>query len=93
VVGFRSYSLKVTPLIAVVIGEVALSQDEALSVDLTMFPESPTPTKVLFAKVTPARIFAVGEVALSQDEPLSVDLTMFPELPTPTKVLFPKVTP
>jgi len=75
------------------VGEVALSQDDPLSVDLTMFPELPTPTKVLFPKVTPLRVFAVGEVALSQDEALSVDLTMFPELPTPTKVLFPMVTP
>ena len=47
-VGFRIYSLKVTPLIPVAIGEVALSQDEALSVDLTMFPELPTATNVLF---------------------------------------------
>jgi len=53
VVGFRSYSLKVTPLISVVIGEVTLSKDEPLSVDLTMFPEAPTPTKVLFPNTTP----------------------------------------
>ena len=58
-----------------------------------MFPEAPTPTKVLFPKVTPLRLFAVGEVTLSKDEPLSVDLTMFPEKPTTRKVLFPKVTP
>ena len=83
-VGFRIYSLKVTPLRSVVIGEVALSQEEPLSVDLTMFPEAPTPTKVLFPNTTPKRAFEVGEVALSQDDPLSVDFTTVPELPTPT---------
>jgi hypothetical protein len=52
-----------------------------------MFPEKPTPTKVLFPKVTPLRLFAVGEVTLSKDEPLSVDLTMVPNVPTTTKTL------
>ena len=52
-VGFRIYSLKVTPLRSVVIGEVALSQEEPLSVDLTIFPEEPTPTKVLLPKDSP----------------------------------------
>ena len=52
-VGFRSYSLKVTPLRSVVIGEVALSKEVPLSVDLTIFPPEPTPTKVLFPKVIP----------------------------------------
>ena len=42
------------------VGEVALSQVVPLSVDLTMVPDSPTPTKVLFPKVTPERLFAVG---------------------------------
>jgi len=80
VVGFRSYSLKVTPLRSVVIGEVELSQDEPLSVDLRIFPLCPTATKVLFPNPTALRVFAVvGEVALSKDDPLSVDLTMFPE--------------
>ena len=78
-VGFRSYSLKVTPLISVVIGEVALSQDEPLSVDLTIFPELPAATKVFFPKVTPSRRSVIPEVALSQDEALSVDLTIFPD--------------
>ena len=68
----------------VVVGEVALSKDELLSDDLTMVPDSPTPTNVLFPKVSPLRLVTVGEVALSKDEPLSVDLTMFPEAPTPT---------
>ena len=75
------------------VGEVTLSQDEPLSVDLTMFPESPTPTNVLFPKVTPLRVFAVEEVALSQVVPLSVDRTIFPEEPTATNVLSPMVTP
>jgi hypothetical protein len=35
------------------VGEVALSKDEPLSVDLKMSPDKPTATKVLFAKVTP----------------------------------------
>ena len=52
-VGFRSYSLKVTPLRSVVIGEVELFQDEPLSVDLRIFPLCPTATKVLFPMVTP----------------------------------------
>ena len=65
---------------------VALSQDEPLSIDLTMFPEAPTPIKVLFPNVTALMLFPVGEVALSQDEPLSVDLTMFPEAPTATNI-------
>ena len=53
VIGFRSYSLKVTPFISVVIGSVALFQDEPLSVDLRITPEDPTATKALFPKVTP----------------------------------------
>ena len=92
-VGFRSYSLKVTPLISVVIVEVELFQDEPLSVDLRITPEDPTATKALFPKVTPLRWLEVPEVELFQDEPLSVDLTIFPLCPTATKVLFPKVTP
>ena len=66
------------------VGEVTLSKDDPLSVDLTMVPDRPTATKVLFPKVTPMRSFEVGEVAFSQDDPLSVDLTMVPEKPTAT---------
>ena len=73
-----------TPLRVFAVGEVTLSQEEPLSVDLTMFPESPTTKKTSFTKLTAKRRFAVGEVALSKDDPLSVDLTIFPELPTPT---------
>ena len=80
----NGYSSNVTPLRSFPVGEVTLSQDEPLSIDLTMFPEAPTPIKVLFPKVTALMLFPVGEVALSQDEPLSVDLTMFPEAPTAT---------
>ena len=92
-VGFRSYSLKVTPFRLSAVGEVTLSKDEPLSVDLTIFPPEPTPTKVLFPKVTPLSSVVIGEVTLSQFVPLSVDLTMFPDAPTATNVLFPKVTP
>ena len=81
-----------TPLSSYVVGEVTLSQDEPLSVDLTMFPEFPAATKVLFPKVNPFRFSPVGEVTLSKDDPLSVDLTMFPETSPATKISFPKVT-
>ena len=87
------YSEKVTPPSRFAVGEVALSKDEPLSVDLMMFPEIPTATKVLFPNSTPKRVLSVGEVALSQVVPLSVDLTMFPLLPAATKVLFPNPTP
>ena len=49
-----------------------------MSVDLTIVPEPPTATKVLFPNTTVLSSFAVGEVTLSKDEPLSVDLTMIP---------------
>jgi hypothetical protein len=75
------------------VGEVTLSKDDPLSVDLTMVPDRPTATKVLFPKVTSWSNFVVGEVTLSQDEPLSVDLIMVPLSPTPIKVLFAKMTP
>ena len=88
----NGYSENPTPKRLFEVGEVTLLKDEPLSVDLTMFPELPTATKVLFPKVTLWRYVAVGEVTLSQDEPLSVDLTML-VVPTPTKVSFPKVTP
>jgi len=39
VVGFRSYSLKVTPLRSVVIGELTKLKEVPLSVDLPVFPE------------------------------------------------------
>jgi hypothetical protein len=76
----------VTPQRLYAVGEVTLSKDDPLSVDLTMVPDRPTATKVLFAKVTPKRLFEVGEVALSQDDPLSVDLTMVPDRPTATNI-------
>ena len=50
-----------------------------------MFPNLPTPTKVLFPKVTAWRVIADGEVELFQDAPLSDDLTIFPYEPTATK--------
>ena len=56
------------------VGEVTLSKDDPLSVDLTMVPDRPTATKVLFPKVTSFNDFVVGEVTLSNDVPLSVDL-------------------
>ena len=46
-IGFRSYSLKVTPFRSVSIGEVTSLKEDPLSVDLTMFPELPTEMKVL----------------------------------------------
>ena len=93
-VGFRIYSLKVTPLRSVVIGEVELSQDEPSLVDLTVLPVEPTPTKVSFPKVTPLREYDNnGVFTLLKEVPLSVDLPVLPASLTPTKVLFPKVTP
>ena len=73
-----------TPKVVSVVREVTLSQVFPLSVDLTMFPEFPTATKVLFPNPIPLRTFTVGKVALSQVVPLSVDLTMFPDIPTTT---------
>ena len=75
-----------TPYRAFPVGEVALSKDEPLSVDLTMSPDIPPATKISFPKETPLRRFAVGDVALSKDDPLSVDLTIFPESPTPRNI-------
>jgi len=46
-VGIRVYSSNPTPYRYSVVPEVALSQVVPLSVDLTMFPEFPTETKVL----------------------------------------------
>ena len=80
----NGYSENPTPLRVFEVGEVTVLKDEPLSVDLTMVPELPTPTKVLFPKVTPQRVVEVGEVTLSKDDPLSVDLTMVPEIPTAT---------
>ena len=81
-----------TPLRSSDVGEVALSQFVP-SVDLTMVPDSPTATKVLFPNPAPQRLLPdPAEVALSKDAPLSSDLTIFP-LPTATKVLFLRVTP
>ena len=57
-----------------------------MSVDLIMFPELPTPNKVLFPKVIPQRLFKVEEVTFSQDKTLFFDLTMFAELPTPANI-------
>ena len=77
---------KVIPSRFLAVGEVVLSQVDPLSVDLTMFPASPTATKISLPKVTPHNRFAVGEVTLSKDDPLSVDLTIFPESPTPRNI-------
>ena len=43
----NGYSEKATAYIAFPVGEVALSQDDPLSVDLTIFPELPTATNSL----------------------------------------------
>ena len=75
---------KVNQFRLLAVGEVTLSKDDPLSVDLTMFPEIPPAAKISFPKVTPLRRFAVGEVALSKDEPLSVDLKMSPLSPVAT---------
>ena len=61
-----------------------------LSVDLTIFPEEFTATKVLFPNPTPLILPPIGEVTFSKDDPLSVDLTIFPELPVTTNTLEPE---
>ena len=59
-----------------------------------MFPEEPTPKKVLFPNPTPKRYTrGEGENREKKDDPLSFDTTMFPTGPTATKVLFPNPTP
>ena len=75
---------KVNPYRLLAVGEVTLSKDNPLSVDLNMFPETPPATKISFPKVTPLSLFAVGEVTLSKDDPLSVDLKMSPLPPVAT---------
>ena len=54
-----------------------------MSVDLTIFPLWPTPTKVLFPKATPLSWVESTEVTALKVDPLSIDLTIFPERPTP----------
>ena len=44
----KGYSLKVTPMRVVELTGVTAVKDEPLSVDLTMFPETPSATKILF---------------------------------------------
>jgi len=80
----NGYSENPTPQRKFEVGEVTVQKDDPLSVDLTMFPELPTATKVLFPKTTPHKLLPVREVALSQDDPLSVDLKIFPSPPTTT---------
>ena len=44
----KGYSLKVTPMRVVELTGATAVKDEPLSVDLTMFPETPSATKILF---------------------------------------------
>ena len=44
----KGYSLKVTPMRVVELTGVTALKDEPLSLDLTMFPETPSATKILF---------------------------------------------
>ena len=83
----NGYSEKATPYIVFPVGEVALSKDEPLSVDLTMFPEAPTATntpepdeEVVVSSVV---VVVVPEVLLSQEVP-SEEVRMVPESPTVT---------
>ena len=75
-VGFRSYSLKVTPLRLVSIGEVTLSKDEPLSVDLTMFPYFPTATKTLGAVVVVTAVTSAITGAFSSSSSLAQEKTV-----------------
>ena len=69
-----------TPPKYVSIGAVTLSQDEPLSVDLTIFPETPpVAIKVLFPNATSAKKAVVEpEVLLSQEVPLSDEVKRTP---------------
>ena len=67
--------------------EVRVVQDVPL-VDVSIVPDNPTATKVLFPKATPRRVFEVPEVRLVQVSP-SVDVSIVPLAPTATKVLLP----
>ena len=89
-----SYSENMISARWIVVGEVALSQDNPLSVDLNIFPDVLPAMKLLFPKpIAVILVFPIGEVTLSNDVPLSVDLNMVPELPTAIKVSFPKNIP
>ena len=66
---------KATFFIKLVVGEVTLSQDAPLSVDLIMYPLLDA-TKVLFPYVNPKCDLADIRVTLSKVAPLSVDLIM-----------------
>ena len=57
----NGYSENPTPKRVFEFGEVTVLKDDPLSVDLTMVPESPTPTKGLFPNPTPLRSFEAGE--------------------------------
>ena len=49
----EGYSMNSIPDRLFAVGEVTVLKDDPLSVDLTMVPELPTATKVLFPKMTP----------------------------------------
>ena len=51
--------LKLTVKETYAVGEVTVLKEDPLSVDLTMPPEVPTATKVLFPNTTPVRVLAV----------------------------------
>ena len=59
-----------------------------VSDEVSMVPEAPTATKVLFPYVTPLSLFDVPEV-LEVQVVASDEVSMVPEAPTATKVLFP----
>ena len=66
---------KVTPLREFPVGEVTLSQDNPLSVDLTMFPEAPTATNTPEPDEEEEEL---SEVAVDVvEEPLSLLVLLF----------------
>ena len=67
------------------VGEVALSKDNPLSVDLKMFPDTPTATKVLFPKATSVNVLEVPESLAVQEVPF-VEVIMVPDIPAPRKI-------
>ena len=69
-----------------------LEVHEVPSEDVRMVPDSPTTTKLLFAKVTPRKYCEVPDVLEVHEVP-SEEVRMVPNQPTATNVLPPKVTP
>jgi len=65
----NGYSENPTPQRKFEVGEVTVLKDDPLSVDLTMVPDSPTATKVLFPDVTAGRNLLLEKSQKSMSSP------------------------